>query len=215
MTWQLWLLYLSVILMVIVPPGPTALLCMNHGARHGRVRSLATVLGGVSAALSLMVLSALGMGALIAASDLAFQVLKWAGAAYLVYLGITTWRAPAYPLQAGASAAIIPAPGERLRRLFATGYRVGVSNPKDLLFFSALFPQFLDRAASLPPQLGVLALTWIGVESGVMLGYAAFGKHLMRQLARHGNAQWFNRLTGAAFVAAGGALAVMRGSAVA
>ena len=199
MSLQHWLLYLIVILAVIVPPGPTALLCMTHGARHGRTRSMATVLGGVSAALSLMALSALGMGAIVAASDLAFQLLTWAGAAYLVYLGITTWRSPAPNLRAVARATLATSSEDGLRRLFGTGYRVGVSNPKDLLFFSALFPQFLDTAAPLPPQLGVLALTWIGVESGVMFGYAAFGKVLMFQLARHGCAQWFNRLAGSAF----------------
>jgi homoserine/homoserine lactone efflux protein len=215
MSLQHWLLYLTVILAVIVPPGPTALLCMNHGAHHGRSRSMATVLGGASAALSLMLLSALGMGALVSASDLAFQLLTWAGAAYLVYLGITTWRAPAPNLRAVARATLATSSEHGLRRLFGTGYRVGVSNPKDLLFFSALFPQFLNPAAPLPPQLGVLALTWIVVESGVMFGYAAFGKVLMFQLARHGYVQWFNRLAGAAFVAAGSALAAVRAGAVA
>lgn len=210
MSLQLWLLYLSVILVVIVPVGPTALLCMTHGARHGKARSVATVLGGVSAALSLMALSALGVGALLATSNFAFQLITWTGAAYLVYLGIETWRTPAPSLCVVASTAIETSPEQGPRRLFGTGYRVGVSNPKDLLFFSALFPQFLNPAAALPAQLGVLALTWIGVESCVMFAYAAVGRHLMLRLARHGIAQWFNRLTGAALVAAGSALAVMR-----
>lgn len=208
MSAQLYVLYVTVILAVIVPPGPSALLCMAHGAQHGAGRSGATVLGGICAALTLMLLSALGLGAAIAASDLVFQLIRWAGAAWLVYLGVTTWRAPAptpMPLALAQPSAEMrladPAQPKALRRLFATGWLVGVGNPKDLLFFGALFPQFLDLNRALAPQLAVMGLTWVVVEGLTMAAYAAIGARLVTGLGHGGGGHWFNRLTGAALVA--------------
>lgn len=213
---HLYLIYLSVILAVIVPPGPTALLCVAHGARHGAWRTGATVLGGIAAALCLMLVSALGLGAAIAASELAFQIIKWVGAAYLVYLGVATWRAPApvtrfssHPGDAATPAKMAQSQlAKRLRDHFATGFMVGISNPKDLLFFGALFPQFLQPTQALVPQLAVLGLTWVLVEGLVMGAYAAVGARLIRGMTRWGGVRGFNRVTGAAFVALGGWLAL-------
>ena len=87
---------------------------------------------------------------------------------------------------------------------------VGIGNPKDLLFFSALFPQFLDPSIPVLSQLGLLALTWVMVEGLVMFGYAAFGKKFVLGLDRLGAGKLFNRVAGGAFVVAGGALAAMR-----
>ncbi|MBR9800081.1 MAG: LysE family transporter, partial [Gammaproteobacteria bacterium] len=88
-----WLAYVSVITALITFPGPFALLCMDHGLRHGRRRSFATVVGGAAASLVLMALSSLGLGAALAASETGFLVLKIVGALYLIYLGIQAWRA--------------------------------------------------------------------------------------------------------------------------
>jgi homoserine/homoserine lactone efflux protein len=199
-TAQLYVLYLTVILAVIVPPGPTAVLCMSHGARYGAWASGATVLGGVAAALSLMLLSALGLGAAIAASKPAFMVIQWAGAAYLVYLGLSHWRAPALAQALPPGEPLAEPTHKPLTSLFATGWIVGVSNPKDLLFFGALFPQFLNPAQALAPQLAVLGLTWVVAEGLVMAAYAVGGARLMRSFAQWGGGQWFNRVTGAVFL---------------
>ncbi|MED5617654.1 LysE family translocator [Ideonella sp. BN130291] len=211
MSIQLWLIYLSVVLAVIATPGPSALLCMTHGAHHGSRRTLATVLGGIVASLTLMAMSALGLGAVLAASDTAFQVVKFAGAAYLVLLGIAAWRASP-PSASEAAPAVSAGEGERtpLHKLFARGLLVGIGNPKDLLFFSALFPQFLDPSAPVLSQLGLLALTWVGVDGIVMFGYAAFGKKFALALGRMGAGRVFNRVAGGAFIAAGGVLAAVR-----
>jgi len=92
MSLHTWLLYVSLTAAVIVSPGPMALLCVSHGVRHGVRPTATTILGGMTASMILMLLSALGLGAVIAASDTLFQTIKWAGAAYLLYLGISTWR---------------------------------------------------------------------------------------------------------------------------
>ena len=138
--------------------------------------------------MTLMGLSALGLGAVIAASDTLFHIIKWAGAAYLLYLGIATWRSqssgaadePAVQT-ANASPAVQDAPqaGRSMwrtwRPLYRKGLIVGIGNPKDLLFFSALFPQFMDASLPIAGQLGLLALTWLVLDGAIMLGYVLCG----------------------------------------
>jgi homoserine/homoserine lactone efflux protein len=205
-----WLLYVSVVLAVIVTPGPSAALCLTHGATQGVWRATATVLGGMVASLTLMTLSALGLGAAIAASTTLFLAIKFAGAAYLIWLGIAMWRAPA----PDAGADVQPAAGQpaayrgTVARLWRQGFLVGIGNPKDLLFFGALFPQFLDTTRPMAPQFALLAATWLVVDGLAMTGYAALGTRIGPALRRSGAGRLFNRLTGGAFIAAGGALAV-------
>lgn len=203
MSLHLWLVYLSVISLLIITPGPIALLCMSHGAQHGKRKSLATVTGGMLAAISLMLLSGLGLGAIIAASDQAFWLLKIAGAAYLIYLGVQAWRSPFE----------LPNPQNQQTthnvsswRLLRSGYLVGIGNPKDLLFFGALFPQFINAAQPLMPQLAILALTWLMIDFSLMFAYAVLGNRLLAALQRLGLTKIFNRVTGSAFIVAGGAL---------
>ena len=208
MSLQHWLLYVSVVLAVIVTPGPSAALCLTHGASHGVWRATATVLGGMVASLILMTLSALGLGAAIAASTTLFLAIKFAGAAYLIWLGIGMWRAPAAPDATASAPATAGVSRSRWSRLWRQGFLVGIGNPKDLLFFGALFPQFLDPAKPMAPQFAVLAATWLAVDGLAMTGYAALGTRIGPALRRSGAGRLFNRLTGGAFIAAGGALAV-------
>jgi len=203
-----WLLYVSVVLAVILTPGPSAALCLTHGATQGVWRATATVLGGMVASLTLMTLSALGLGAAIAASTTLFLAIKFAGAAYLIYLGIAMWRAPAPVAGDAATAAAQPPARGTLARLWRQGFLVGIGNPKDLLFFGALFPQFLDTTKPMAPQFALLAATWLVVDGLAMTGYAALGTRIGPALRRSGAGRLFNRLTGGAFIAAGGALAV-------
>jgi homoserine/homoserine lactone efflux protein len=205
-----WLLYVSVVLAVIVTPGPSAALCLTHGASHGVWRATATVLGGMVASLTLMTLSALGLGAAITASTTLFLVIKFAGAAYLIWLGIAMWRAPAPAAGGDVEVAANRQAASRgsVGRLWRQGFLVGIGNPKDLLFFGALFPQFLDPAKPMAPQFALLAATWLAVDGLAMTGYAALGTRIGPALRRSGAGRLFNRLTGGAFIAAGGALAV-------
>ena len=135
-----WITYVGVITALIVFPGPVALLCTSHGLRFGRHRATATVLGGGLASLVLMLVSALGLGAILAASETAFSLLKVVGGGYLIFLGIQAWRAKPQPPSPGLDGAVpdLPAPRASIGRLFRHGFMVGVSNPKDLLFFAAL-----------------------------------------------------------------------------
>jgi homoserine/homoserine lactone efflux protein len=202
-----WLVYVSVVFLIIVTPGPAASLCLSHGVLYGRVRTLMTVLGLVASSLTLIALSSLGLGAILATSGTLFAVVKYAGAAYLIYLGIAIWRSPVPEVAASASSPAAPAVPTPLRRLFATGYLVGVSNPKDLLFFGALFPQFIQTGLAVEQQLAILSATWLAVAFTVMSLYAALGSKFAAKVQRRGARVVLNKLTGGVFVVAGAALA--------
>src|SRR5699024_6653258 len=132
MTLQHWAVFLVAALGLSLTPGPNGLLALSHGMRFGWRRSLATLLGGALGFLLLIAISMIGLGALLAASERAFTLAKWAGAAYLVYLGIKTWRAPV----AGSSDAASMATRPRMpaRALFREGFLVATSNPKAVIF---------------------------------------------------------------------------------
>lgn len=205
MTLQLWLAYTGVIAALIAIPGPSALISMTHGLRYGRRQALATVSGGVLAAMMLMTASALGLGAILAASTTAFTVLKVVGAAYLIWLGIAAWRDNSEPTAVSTSE-MEEAPGAF--RLFRKGFTVGISNPKDLLFFAALFPNFIDASQPHALQFATLAITWAVLDCSIMFSYACAGRRLSGVFANRRRLRILNRSTGSLFVFAGGALAI-------
>ncbi|MFE8115890.1 LysE family translocator [Brenneria goodwinii] len=204
MSFSLWLAYTGIISALIAIPGPSALLCMSHGLRYGHTRATATVLGGAIAALTLMACSALGLGAILAASTTAFIALKIVGAIYLIWLGITSWRSSAMnQTEPGAQ----DAPSTGWLSLFRKGYLVGISNPKDLLFFAALFPHFIDTAAPHLLQFVILAVTWLVIDCSMMFIYACTGRRLSALFANPRRIKLFNRSTGGIFILAGTTLA--------
>lgn len=203
MTLHLWLVYLGVIAVLIAVPGPSALLSMAHGLRYGQRRALATILGGATGSLVLMTASALGLGAILAASATAFLVLKVVGAFYLIWLGISAWRAREDSLTPSAETDET-APG--VLGLYRHGFMVGVSNPKDILFFAALFPNFIDTSAPQAMQFALLALTWVVLDFSIMFTYACMGHRVSALFAHPRRLRLFNRATGTLFIFAGSAL---------
>ncbi len=203
MTLELWTVYALAALGLSLTPGPNGLLSLTHGVRFGLGRTVFTVLGGVCGFFLLIAASLAGLGALLAASETAFTIAKWVGAAYLVYLGLRLWRAP--PPQVRA-----PAPDGEDReaaaaRLFLQGFLVAVSNPKALIFFAAFLPQFMVPGTSYWLQLAVLGGTFTAVEFVYELVLAGTAQRIAPWLGRHG--RWFNRITGSMFVGIGGVLA--------
>ena len=132
-----WLIYLVAVIGLSITPGPNTLLALTHGALHGHRKALCTIAGGAVGFIALIALSMLGISALLKAWGPALTVLKWAGGAYLIWLGIQLWRSPGVQLR--------PAPDmPRLRgtRMFSQGFLSAIANPKALLFYGAFLPQF-------------------------------------------------------------------------
>ena len=212
MSLSTYLLYLAAVALLVLSPGPTMLMCMTCSLQHGPRRAMAAAAGSVSAVLGTMLLSALGLGALLAASETAFWVLKAAGAAYLIWLGIKTFRSRAtvfdlLPAQEAAKAGAATTPA---LKLFVQGLIVGGSNPKALLFFTAFFPQFLDPTAAWAPPFAVLASTFVAFEFTV-LALCALGVARLAPVLRSGTRmRWFNRVCGGLFALMGTLLLATR-----
>ncbi len=208
MTLDTWLIYFTTVFFITMSPGPSMMLCMAHGISYGMRRTLGTGVGLVLAFLILMGVSAVGLGALLAASETAFQILKWVGVAYLTYLGIKTWRAPSADMTALSETKADDARSPK--SMFAQGFLVGISSPKAILFFSALFPQFLDPSRPQIPQLTVLALTFTVCEFGWQMAYATGGHRLAIYLARAGKGKLLNRISGGVLCGTAALVATVR-----
>ena len=206
MTLSTYLLYVAAVALLIVTPGPTMLMCMTNSVNHGPRRAMTSVAGAVTAVLCVMLLSAMGLGALLATSETAFTIAKVVGAAYLIWLGIKTFRSNAV-LDVDAQAAT------PRRSFYLQGLLVGASNPKAVLFFAAFFPQFLNPDSPIAPQFAILALTFMAFEFTVLTLCALGVARLVPLLKSSGPVKWINRVCGGLFTLMGGLLLLTKRSA--
>ncbi|MCA1491952.1 LysE family translocator [Sinorhizobium alkalisoli] len=190
----------------IATPGPTVLLALTNGSRHGMKKAVAGMIGAVLSDFALIGAVALGLGALLAASEFWFTVVKWLGAAYLAFLGILLLRSKG---TLDVASVTPDASASTSRAVFLKSFLVAVTNPKGYLFFSAFLPQFIDPALPQPPQYAVLAVVFASIDFLVMFGYALVGSQAVRFLKRSG-AVWLDRICGGALLALAGSLAFYR-----
>ncbi len=205
---ELWLTYLGLSFLFAVTPGPAVLLTAGQAISRGFGAGFAVVLGTQAGNLVYFIVSAAGLGAILLASETAFLLVKYLGALYLVWLGLRTiWE---------AKEAANPGGNEKLplwRHPFNQGLVNQLANPKSILFWGALFPQFVDyRAESLLPQFAILAVTGISADIVVLSAYAAIASRGGRFMASGPLAVWRERASGAALIMVGGALSVARRS---
>lgn len=189
----------------IATPGPTVLLALTNGSRYGVRASMPGMVGAVLSDFALISAVAVGLGALLAASEFWFSVVKWIGVAYLAYLGIRLLRskgAAVIPSAANSE----PASG---RAIFLRSFLVAVTNPKGYLFFSAFLPQFVVPSEPQLPQYAALAFTFAAIDFIVMLAYASAGAQAIRLLRARG-VLWMERVCGGALLALAGGLALYR-----
>lgn len=175
--------------------------CMTYGGRYGMKKAFAAMLGGSAGNLVLMLLSAFGLGLLVSQNDTLFNLVKWAGAAYLVYLGGQIMRAPVDHTQ---EVAVAPASG---RAIFISSLFVAISNPKGLIYFGALFPQFVNYQQPLFIQFFILTCIFLLTDLVWMMIYAAAGSSIMRWMNEPRHHKYFNVISGLVLMAAGLVLA--------
>ena len=206
MALKTWWLYVTAVFLIAATPGPNMLHVTVQSVRHGPRRAIFSMAGLMSAVLLCLVASALGLGALLKASPRLFDILRYAGAAYLIWLGIKAWRAVPAP----ADPAVPPKTRRSGRALYGAGLATGLSNPKLILFAAALFPQFLDIHRPFWTQLAVLVLSFVAIEGFWYTVYALGGRSLAAWLAPTHRQRLFDRVTGSIFIAFGGALLAAR-----
>lgn len=204
MTTEWWLTYLLTTTILSLSPGSGAINTMSTGISHG-YRGAAASISGLQLGLAIhIVLVGIGLGALFSQSLLAFEVLKWAGAAYLVWLGIQQWRsAGAIDLDAVSKA--MPR-----RRLFQRALLVNLTNPKSIVFLAALFPQFILPHQPQAIQYLILGATTIVVDIIVMIGYATLATRIAAWIKGPKQMKLLNRIFGGLFMAVGALLASAR-----
>ncbi|MFV8463609.1 LysE family translocator [Vibrio campbellii] len=207
MSFDTWIYYLLAVLILTASPGPSSLLCMTKGVQSGFKLSIFTALGSLTAITGILTLSFTGLGVIIASSEVVFNVIKWTGAAYLIFLGWKSLRSSQQdydqlPGQESDSKVV----RESILSHYVSGFIVGASNPKAILFFTALFPQFIDPSLALLPQFAVFASTFAVMELSWLLVYAYLGAKSSNWLFAKGRAKVFNRVTGGVFIGAGALL---------
>jgi threonine/homoserine/homoserine lactone efflux protein len=206
MTTQTLLIFALVAFIGIATPGPTVLLALTNGSRYGVRSSLPGMAGAVLSDFILISAVAVGLGALLAASEFWFSVVKWIGVAYLAYLGVRLLRSKG-TLAEVADGAEVQRPTSRA--IFLRSLLVAVTNPKGYLFFSAFLPQFIVPSEPQLAQYVALAVTFAAIDFLVMCVYALAGAQAIRLLRAKG-ALWLDRACGGALLALAGSLALYR-----
>jgi homoserine/homoserine lactone efflux protein len=202
---ELWLAYVAMCFLFAVTPGPAVLLTAGQAIARGFSAGFAVVLGTQLGNLVYFVISAAGLGAILMASEAAFTAVKYAGAAYLIYLGIRTIRHA--PKAAAPEQEKVPV----WRHPFMQGLLNQLANPKSILFWGALFPQFVNfRADNLLVQFAILAVTGIVADIIVLSTYAALAARGGKFMATGPLAVWRERISGATLVVVGGALSLVK-----
>lgn len=200
MLWETYLLYLAaVVAFFATPPDTSQLLVMSNGIRHG-CRAGWTIMGDLSANALQMAAAAFGLAALIATSAHAFAAIKWLGVAYLVWVGVQTFRSAPKALEVGGRT------HTSASSLFRQGFVTSSANPYAVVFFAALFPQFIDPSAPTLPQVAILGATYLVVDGLVLVLWgrlAALSLGRVKALSMRG----VNRLCGLLMIAAAGLLA--------
>ena len=203
MSWTMWLAFLAAALVIAVSPGPGAVLSMSTGLRYGYGAALRAIAGLQIALLLQLGVVALGLGAVLATSETAFAVVKFAGAAYLIWLGVHKWRSPPEPIGGDGE-------GQRVqsrRQLYAQGILVNLTNPKAIVFIAALVPQFIVPDRPQWPQFAIIGATMVAVDMMVMSSYALLATRFRPLLHNPRLLRLQNRIFGGLFVGAGALLA--------
>ncbi|MBP2313545.1 LysE family translocator [Azospirillum soli] len=204
MTLETLLVFLPACFALNMAFGPNNLLSLTNGARDGAVRATIAASGRLAAFAAMILITALGLGALLATSELVFTVVKWLGAAYLVWIGVKLLRSGAPVVGSEAGGAPLS-----LKSLMLQEFWVAAGNPKAILIFTAFFPQFIDPANYLT-SFAVLGASFLALEVVAMTIYAAIGARL-GSVVKGGNAfRWFNRASGSLMIGFGLMLAFVR-----
>ena len=201
MTPSTYLAFMAATVLLALFPGPNMALIVANSVRHGTRAGLLTLCGTTSAMAVQLALVGVGMTTLLATMSVWFDALRWLGAAYLVWIGVASWRSPAPRVDA------VPA-AQTARTLWARGLLVSLTNPKLLLFFGAFFPQFIHRDAPAVPQVVWLSVTFVVVAAAVDSCWALLAARMRRIILSRG--RLLNRISGGLLVGTGVGLAFAR-----
>lgn len=199
MPFDLWFAYVGVSAVVLAIPGPTILLVLSYSIAHGRQATLPLVAGVALGDSVAITLSLIGLGTLLATSALWFTIIKWIGSLYLIYLGFMLVHGAKKPLPMQTDATRESSP----RKLFGNAFIVTALNPKSIVFFIALLPQFISATHPVAPQLWILGVTFVVLATIGATSYALFAASIRRFLASPSAQKAYSYVGGGLLCAAG------------
>ncbi len=205
MSFEFLLVYAVTVFVASMMPGPSMLLALTHGMKYGAKRTIASAFGNLSVTFLQAAISIAGLGAILLASEGLFNFIKWLGAAYLIYLGAGVWSSgeisiPEEPKSQPSR--LIP-----LEKMYLQAAFVTAGNPKAIVFFTAVFPQFIDPEAAYTPQFCLLMGTGGAIAFGCFMIYAICGQKIAAVFSKAAVGKYFNKIIGGTFIGAGLGLA--------
>lgn len=202
------LLFVPVAVAIALTPGPNNFCGLNNGIRAGVGSALVATVGRVAAFAIFLTISAVGLGAMLLASETAFTVVKWVGACYLFWLGWRAWRSREFGGLQMLDNGQVCSSNEpvQIRALIAQEFLLGITNPKAIVLFAAIFPQFIDATRPAPSQFLVLGSIYLMAEFVSTAVYATCGRQIRRFIRTSRGVVRLNKATGGFFMGAGGLL---------
>jgi len=198
---EVWFAYVIASLILTVTPGPSIFLGIVHALNFGVKRTVFTALGDISANFIQMVLVSIGLGVILASSEIAFDIIKWLGALTLFYMGIKMLLSSGHRTQQKDNLPSVPN-----SKLYFSGFMVAAGNPKALVFFTAFFPQFIDTTQPIFTQLAIMCPTMALLDFTMVMLYAFSANKVLK--TNHKKLGLINRVSGGILVGISGALAM-------
>lgn len=208
MSFEFILVYSVTVFVASIVPGPSMLLALTHGMKYGVKRTMASALGNLFVTLLQAAISIAGLGTILIASENLFNIVKWAGAAYLIYMGLAIWCSTDSGVSRNPHGYLSACPS--LGKMFFQGVLVTAGNPKAIVFFTAVFPQFIEPNTAFLPQFSILMLVGGFIAFSCFMLYAAGGRKIIALFSRAVVGKYLNRVIGGTFIGAGIGLAVTR-----
>ncbi len=208
MSFHFIFMYSMTIFIASILPGPSMLLALTHGMKYGAKKTIASACGNLFVTLLQAAVSIAGLGAILLASENLFSVIKWIGAAYLIYMGIGILRTPSVNI--ANKPAHLHFSNAPARKLFLQSVFVTAGNPKAVVFFTAVFPQFINPDSPFVPQFLMLMGTGGIIAFGCFMVYAISGQKIVALFSKASLGKTINRIIGGSFIAAGFGLAMSK-----
>ena len=197
MSLDIWLLYVGAVLLLMAVPGPSHLLMLSNSLANGFKRSGATAAGDLTANFLQMVIASLGLATALSSAPLVFEMLKWGGVMYLIYLGLRMMLSNKSGLGASKHRSI--------NALYWQGFLTSATNPKAVVFFASLFPQFIATDQALLPQFIVLSVTYLIIDGALLCSYGKFAS-IFRDRITASDGRTIGVICGSLFISAALAL---------
>ncbi len=197
---EFWLIYVSVVFMASIIPGPSMLLALTHGVRYGYKKSISTALGNTLASIIQAIIAISGLSIIFTTSGILFEIIKYIGAIYLIYIGIMLFKTPTQNM---LNIDNINENNTSVFSLFSQAFFIAIGNPKAIIFFTALFPQFIS-ANNTPLLQYILMTITLGLIAFVcMMIYSIAGDKANVFLRTSTLGKYLNKITGGIFISAG------------